>query len=547
MNTKASVGVRELWLALGLLALTGCGSGGSDLIQNSVTISVSPATIVAGQSATVSWSAGGGACTASKGWSGSFAASGSSQLTPATSGTLILSISCSGSGYSEALGDATLTVNAASAYTPTLLVADQTGGTALHTDANLTNPWGVVVGPTTPLWIANQRSQTSTLYDGGGVARALVVSFLNAGFAPTGIIFNGTATDFLVTSAGRTGGGTFIFDGMAGQIAGWSPAVDATHAVTMYADAGGAIYMGLTTAKISGAAYLYAADFHNRKVDVFNNAWVKQASSATAFTFSDPALPANYAPFGIQAVVNSAGVTQIVVSYAQQVAPANAVWANGAGLGYVDVFDTNGQLVKQLVVAGGKLNAPWGIALAPANFGTLSSALLIGNFGDGRVNGYDISSGRFLGTVSNATGTPIATPGLWGIAFGNDAANQPHGTLFYAAGNGGQVNGNFGRIDLGSTPPTIGATPTATITVPASPLRLTVTLAATAAATAPLTIAKVEFYAGSKLLGTATTAPYSIAWDTTTVANGSYALRAIATDQNGNVGSSAVVNATVTQ
>jgi Bacterial Ig domain len=184
--------------------------------------------------------------------------------------------------------------------------------------------------------------------------------------------------------------------------------------------------------------------------------------------------------------------------------------------------------------------------LAPGNFGTLSGALLIGNFGDGKINGYDLTSGRYLGTIANSTGVAFAAPGLWGIYFGNDSNNQPHGTLYYAAGVNGQLNGNYGRIDLGATPPVIGTAPTATIVVPASPLSGTVTLSSVPTSTSGATIAKVEFLAGTALIGTATSAPYSISWNTTTVTNGAYALRAVATDLNGNVGSSAVVNATVT-
>jgi len=152
------------------------------------------------------------------------------------------------------------------------------------------------------------------------------------------------------------------------------------------------------------------------------------------------------------------GPTQIYVTYAQQLAPDNHDNANGAGLGYVDIFDTNGMLVKHLI-AGGALNAPWGLALAPADFGTLSNQLLVGNFGDGAINAYDPMSGAFVGTVSDSGGHAIATPGLWGIAFGNDADNQPHNTLFFAAGTNQEANGSYGRIDVGATPPMMSSPP----------------------------------------------------------------------------------------
>ena len=348
----------------------------------------------------------------------------------------------------------------------------------------------------------------------------------------------------MVTSGANSGVSKFIFDGEGGMIAGWAPNVDLTHGVTMYTDAGGAVYKGLAVAANGGAWFLYATDFHNGKVDVFDTNFAKQATSATAFTFSDPSMPAGYAPFGIQAINNgAAGATQIYVTYAKQLAPDNHDKTDGAGLGYVDIYDTNGKLIKQLV-AGGALNAPWGLALAPADFGTLSNALLVGNFGDGRINGYDATTGAHLGAITNASGAAIVMDGLWGIAFGNDAANQPHNTLFVAAGPNGEANGSYGRIDLGAAPPVLGAAPVVTLTVPASPLTGTVALSATATDT--IAIAKVEFWANTTLLGTATTSPYSVNWDTTKWPNGAVTIEAKAWDANGNVGSSAATVATIT-
>jgi uncharacterized protein (TIGR03118 family) len=531
------------------LALAGCGGGssGSTELPNAVSLSPNPATIVLGQSATLTWSSLGSNCTASGGWSGSLAASGNQVVTPVSTGTQTYNIVCSGNGYTTTNNSTQVTVNAASAYTATLLVADTTGTVARRTDANLVNPWGIVAGATSPMWVSNWGTNTSTLYGGDGIPRALIMSFLDAGFRPTGIVANATAADFQVTNGVTTAGATFIFNGDAGKIAGWNPGVNATNAVTAFTATDGAVYRGLALARNAGAQFLYAADFRNRKVDVFNRTYAKQATSPTAFTFNDPAIPASYSPFNIWPVTTSTGATLLVVAYAQQTAAGSAGWVNGAGLGYVSIFDTNGQLQRQLVPAGGRLNAPWGIALAPANFGTLSGALLIGNFGDGKINGYDLTSGRYLGTIASSTGTAFAAPGLWGIYFGNDSNNQPHGTLYYAAGVNGQINGNYGRIDLGSTPPVIGTAPTATIVVPASPLSGTVTLTSVPTSTSGAAIARVDYYhSGGTFIGTATASPYTFAWNTTTVTNGTYAIRAVATDLNGNVGSSAVVNATVT-
>jgi uncharacterized protein (TIGR03118 family) len=359
------------------------------------------------------------------------------------------------------MGTASLTVKAASAFSLTNLVAD-TAGSAATVDANLVNPWGLAIpAGNFAAWVANNHSETSTLYDGNGKAQPqatpLVVAFAagptGTTFDPTGIVFNASAADFVVSSAGKSGAAPFIFDGEGGMIAGWSSGVDPAHAITMYMDAGGAVYKGIALAQNSGKSFLYATDFHNNKVDVFDASFAKQTTSATAFTFADPGIPPGFAPFGIQAVASGAsGATQIYVTYAKQQAPDNHDNANGAGLGYVDIYDTNGKLIKELV-AGGALNAPWGIALAPSDFGTFGNALLVGNFGDGKINGYDPSSGSFLGTVKNSSGAALATSGLWGIAFGNDANSQPHNTLFFAAGPNDEANGSYGRIDLGAAPP----------------------------------------------------------------------------------------------
>jgi uncharacterized protein (TIGR03118 family) len=412
----------------------------------------------------------------------------------------------------------------------------------------LKNPWGVVFGPSTPVWVANNHSETSTLYDGNGKPQPLIVNTPPAGsvsFDPTGIVFSASATDFVVTAAGKSGPARFIFSGEGGMIAGWSPAVDQLHTVTVYpaanGDSGGAIYKGLAIANNGTASSLYATDFHNNKVDVFDSSFAKQTLAAGAFV--DPKLPAGYAPYGIQAVANGTGGTaQIYVSYAKQDANAQDN-VSGDGLGMVDIFDPNGVLIKELILPGGALNGPWGMALAPADFGTLSKTLLVSNFGDGKINGYDPASGTFVGAITDATGHAFATPGLWGIAFGNDVGNQPHNTLFFAAGINDEVNGSYGRIDLGGAP-TLNAPPVVTLTVPMG--NLTGTVALTATVQDPISVAKVQFFANtSTLLGTAAASPYTVQWDTTTVANGALSITAVATDNDGNVGTSAATAATI--
>jgi uncharacterized protein (TIGR03118 family) len=545
------------------LAAAGCGGGGGGASTPQgptamVTISAAPTTITLGQSTTLTWSvSNASACSATGDWSGAQTDAGNASVTPATSGTKTFTLTCTtsagayGGGGSSVSGAATLTVNGPSPFSTTALDADTAGAGALNVDANLVNPWGIAFGPTTPVWSANNHSQTSSLYDGNGrpqpFGAALVVAFAAGGtgtaFDPTGIVYNGTA-DFVVASGGASAAARFLFVGEGGMLAGWSPSVDSTHGVTVYTDAGGAVYKGLAIAANGAANFLYATDFHNSKVDVFDHAFVLQTPSPTSFAFTDPSLPAGYAPFGIRALpTGAAGATEIYVSYAQQAGPANHDNTNGAGLGLVDVYDTNGALLRHLLPTGGLLNAPWGLALAPSDFGTLSGTLLVGNFGDGRINGYNPTSGAFVGTLLTPSGTPFAAPGLWGIAFGNDAANQPHNTLFYAAGTNNEVNGEYGRIDLGATPPVLNQPPVVAITAPTASATGTVTVTATA--TSSLAIKRVELFAGGTSLGIVTSPPYSVQWDTTTVANGSIALTAIATDADNNVGSSPAVSVLV--
>ena len=367
---------------------------------------------------------------------------------------------CGGSGYNGGSPQSSpSTGGPASTYTVTNLVSDG-AVPAAHTDANLKNPWGVVFnggGPLlAPVWVANNGTNTSTLYDGNGAGVPLslpipnpLLPFVfnipagqNGDAAPTGIVYNATS-DFVVAGVvpvpPLTAAASFIFSGEAGTIAAWTTG-DLTNAMTVYDDgAGGAIYKGLANASNGTANFLYATDFHNNKVDVFDKDFKKVAAPGG---FVDPSLPVGYAPFGIQAVAN-----KIYVTYAQQKAPDNHDEVDGAGLGYVDLFDADGNMLQR-VVSGGPLNAPWGIALAPKDFGSFSDALLIGNFGDGLINAFNPANGAFLGSLSDASGKPIAFPGLWGICFGNDVMSQPHNTLFFAAGINDEADGLYGRIDL---------------------------------------------------------------------------------------------------
>jgi uncharacterized protein (TIGR03118 family) len=316
----------------------------------------------------------------------------------------------------------------ANVYKKRNLVSD-IDGVARITDANLVNPWGLAFGPATPAWVADNGTDVSTLYSGGvrksiPVTLPLVVGI--PGGAPTGVVFNATP-GFKVNGAAAH----FIFDSEAGTITAWNAG---TQAVTE-ATTPGAIYKGLAIASKGSATMLYAANFHAGTIDVFNDSF---APVTVPGGFADPNLPAGFAPFNIQEIAG-----RLVVAYAQQDADAEDEVA-GAGLGFVDVFDTSGHLLRRLV-SQGALNAPWGLAVAPRHFGPFSGDLLVGNFGDGAINAYDPRTGAFRGTLQNKDGNQIKINGLWALRFGNGVIGTPQ-TLLFTAGIGDEDHGLFGEI-----------------------------------------------------------------------------------------------------
>ena len=350
-----------------------------------------------------------------------------------------LALACALASASIAYAD-----NANSSYQQRNLVSDGFVA-AEHTDPNLVNAWGVAFNPFGFVWVADNGTGLSTLYDGEGNPQTLVVQIptptSSSGGTPTGIVFNGSsaATSFAVTANGKTGTSKFLFATEDGVIAGWAPTVDTTHAfVGIDSSAGSAVYKGLAISAGGSGQLLYATDFHNARVDVFDATFAPVTLSAGAFT--DPKLPSGYAPFGIQAINGD-----IFVTYAKQEAGSDDEEA-GPGLGVVDVYDPNGVLLSR-VATHGKLNAPWGVALAPAGFGKFSNSLLIGNFGDGTISAYDSKNYTPQGQLRGADGRTLAIDGLWGIAFGNGFANQPVNTLFFAAGPDDEAHGLYGRID----------------------------------------------------------------------------------------------------
>jgi uncharacterized protein (TIGR03118 family) len=319
-------------------------------------------------------------------------------------------------------------------YTVTPLVSDQPG-VAPFTDPNLVNAWGLAASATSPWWVADNGTSKSTLYNGNTGQPSPLVVTVGTDSGPTGVVNNG-GTGFVVTNGTVSAPARFIFDSEDGLIRGWNPTVDPTNAVVAPATGDpGANYKGLAIS----SGMLYAADFHNGIVNVFDGSWnlVNQ--------FTDPGLPAGYAPFGIQAIGS-----RIYVAFAKQDADAEDEVA-GQGLGFVDAFDTDGNRVAR-VAQHGRLNAPWGLALAPADFGRFSGDLLVGNFGDGKINAYEPQANGhfgFRGQLRDSSGDPIAIDGLWALGFGNGANAGPTNKLFFTAGPDEETHGLFGRIAAG--------------------------------------------------------------------------------------------------
>jgi uncharacterized protein (TIGR03118 family) len=325
---------------------------------------------------------------------------------------------------------AMLPCSAGSIYFQNNLVSDVTG-MAPGIDSKLVNPWGLSSSGTSPWWISDNGAGVATLYNGAGVKQALTVTIPPMDSSPTGQVFNPT-TDFKIGGVKAN----FLFATEDGTIAGWTGGTSAATEV-MTPDA---VYKGLALANNGTANLLYAANFHSGTIDVFDASF---APVTVPGGFTDPSLPAGYAPFNIQ---NLGG--KLYVTYAVPDADKKDDVA-GAGHGIVNVFDANGVLLTRLVTMG-PLDSPWGLALAPANFGDFSNDLLVGNFGNGMINAFDAANGAFLGTLGDGLGNPLVIPGLWGLAFGNGAGAGPTNALFFTAGipGGGAIedHGLFGAI-----------------------------------------------------------------------------------------------------
>jgi uncharacterized protein (TIGR03118 family) len=322
-------------------------------------------------------------------------------------------------------------------YAVTKLVADLPG-VAANTDRNLVNGWGITMLATSPIWVSNNGTGTSTLYNGLGIqisppSPVMIPAVSGTGHGvPTGITSNPSTADFLLAGPGTAA--RFLWATEDGGIAAWNGGPSAT---IKFAAKDGAVYKGIALAGDGAHFRLYAADFHNGKIDVLDNTF---APTSVPGGFVDRKIPAGFAPFNI---MNLQG--NLYVAYALREEDGDDEVA-GQGLGFVDVYDAEGFLLAR-VATRGKLNAPWGMAIAPAGFGQFSNHLIVGNFGDGTINAYDLSHNTFAGQLRDANGHVLVIDGLWGIAFGNGFQQQPTDALFFAAGPDDESHGLYGRID----------------------------------------------------------------------------------------------------
>ncbi len=304
------------------------------------------------------------------------------------------------------------------------LIAD-VAGMAIHTDTNLVNAWGLVIGPRGNLTVVDNHSDRATFYEADG---SPADSPIHADGGPTGVAMNHSRHDFTFTVGTNTYPSRLLFATETGTILAWNPLADAANAIVVAASSN-AVYKGLALAHTRGGAFLYAADFHNNKIDVFDGAfnWVD--------SFTDPTVDSGFAPFNVSAING-----RLYVTFAKQKGPDNEDDEPGAGNGFVDVFDTGGQ----------------GLAVAPGDFGRFSHALLVGNFGDGRINAFHPHTGIFLGQLQDAGGQPIEIEGLWALAIGREVDRDHEGDeiedegakkpLYFTAGPGDETHGLLGVI-----------------------------------------------------------------------------------------------------
>jgi len=316
-----------------------------------------------------------------------------------------------------------------------LVTNDPMANPAQVTDPNLQNAWGISFGPTTPFWVSDNGAGVATLYRVDPNTNATTVASLVVTIpppltgTPTGQVFNTNA------ASGAFNGDVFLFVSEDGTVSGWRGALGTTAEVLKLASFAN-VYKGTTEATINGHSYLYAANFHNGTIDVLKG---DPLAPALAGNFTDPGLPSGYAPFNIRLLGD-----KLYVTYALQDAPKKDD-VRGAGHGFVSVFDTQGNFIGR-VASMGTLNSPWGLAIAPSSFGQFAGDLLVGNFGDGRINAFDLLTDAFVGQLLALDGSRLTIDGLWGLIVGNDGNGGSSNKLYFSAGPDDEMNGLFGVL-----------------------------------------------------------------------------------------------------
>ena len=334
------------------------------------------------------------------------------------------------------LGVAAAPAHAVILFQETSLVSDGFVPAAT-TDPDLINPWGVSFSPTSPFWVSDNGTGLATLYDGAGMKRSLVVTIPPASgsgtSAPTGQVFNGVSSGFKLSNGAPA---VFLFASEDGAISGWNPGLGTTAAIA-FPPVASAVYKGL--AIDNGGAHLFAANFRSGKIEMYDQDF------GLVKSFTDTTLPSGYAPFNAR-VLNG----QLYVTFALQDAAKHDDVA-GHGHGFVDVFDLNGNFVRRLV-SNGDLNSPWGLEIAPSNFGGFAGSLLVGNFGDGTIGAYDATTGAFLGVLRDTHFNPLHFGDLWALTLGDGAGAGNPNTLYFTAGLQDEAHGLFGSIEALNVP-----------------------------------------------------------------------------------------------
>jgi len=313
-------------------------------------------------------------------------------------------------------------------------LASDVPGLAHFTDPNLKNPWGISFPPGGPFWVSNQITGTSTLYNGAGQPLPLVVTIPGGG-NPTGQVFNGS-NDFALPTGGAA---RFLFASLSGSITGWNPASGTLAQVAVPGTGTNRpLYQGLAIGNNGAGNFLYAADTLNGKIDVYNGSF---ALTKLAGSFTDPGLPAGFAPHNIQNIGGTLYVT----------------YERDQGGGVVNAFDLNGNFLRRVSfnAEGGPLDDPWGVVIAPASFGAFGNMLLVGNEGDGRISAFNPLTGAFAGQIATLSGTPIENTGLWGLSFGTGGNGTDPNILYFVAGINDEKDGLFGAIRAVPEPSTV--------------------------------------------------------------------------------------------